>query len=306
MMPSRPLTKPLATAALAVLLSMAGCAQQAPTGSTAAPAGSASVDRNEQGDSTDMFESTAMVVAGANGSLLFIDQDNGTPYVPTAIADAQVIGLSGEVIVPAELASGNVVRVTGNGIMLESYPGQYPGISKIEVLEEGSPEDAAQYDELIAQVFPEKDPSEPAQCTFTYRTDLAVVSLAPVQNGWTWTVTDADGTGQTAIADVPHPAQLVRDELPDAVISAATDATAGFDMLPSAATVTRWSEDEIAAAVEAHGSEQEIDPAALSEEQVDATVENGELTFTIEPGWRYRIEATFDAGTVAYVFTTRS
>ena len=148
MMSSRPLAKPLATAALAVLLSMAGCAQQAPTGSTAAPAGSASVDRNEQGDSTDMFKSTAMVVAGANGSLLFIDQDNGTPYVPTAIADAQVIGLSGEVIVPAELASGNVVRVTGNGIMLESYPGQYPGISKIEVLEEGSPEDAAQYDEL--------------------------------------------------------------------------------------------------------------------------------------------------------------
>ena len=306
MMPSRPLAKPLATAALAVLLSMAGCAQQAPTGSTAAPAGPASVDRNEQGDSTDMFESTAMVVAGANGSLLFIDQDNGTPYVPTAIADAQVIGLSGEVIVPAELASGNVVRVTGNGIMLESYPGQYPGISKIEVLEEGSPEDAAQYGELIAQVFPEKDPSEPAQCTFTYRTDLAVVSLAPVQNGWTWTVTGTDGTGQTVIADVPHPAQLVRDELPDAVVSAATDVTAGFDMLPSAATVTRWSEDEIAAAVEAHGSEQEIDSAALSEEQVDATVENGELVFTIEPGWRYRIEATFDAGTVGFVFTTRS
>ena len=33
------------------------------------------------------------------------------------------------------LVAGNIVQVTGNGIMLESYPGQYPGITKVEVIE---------------------------------------------------------------------------------------------------------------------------------------------------------------------------
>lgn len=53
--------------------------------------------------------------------------------------------------------AGNIVQVTGNGIMLESYPGQYPGITKVEVIETGSPADAEQYADIVDTVFAAPD-----------------------------------------------------------------------------------------------------------------------------------------------------
>ena len=113
--------------AVLALLVLAGCA----SGRT----GTDPVDEEEG------FVSTAMVVTFGDGEVLFVDQDTESPYYPTLPEGTP------------ELAAGNIVRVTGNGIMLESYPGQYPGITKVEVVEEGTPADAEKYDELVAQIW---------------------------------------------------------------------------------------------------------------------------------------------------------
>ena len=63
-----------------------------------------------EGSAMDEFVSTAMAVTFGDGKILFVDQDTETPYYPTLPEDAP------------ELTAGNIVRVTGNGIMLESYP----------------------------------------------------------------------------------------------------------------------------------------------------------------------------------------
>ena len=75
-------------------------------------------------DNMDEFVSTAMVVTFGDGEVLFVDQETGTPYYPTLPEGTP------------ELTAGNIVRVSGNGIMLESYPAQYPGITDVEVIEE--------------------------------------------------------------------------------------------------------------------------------------------------------------------------
>ncbi|HIY51674.1 MAG TPA: YobA family protein [Candidatus Olsenella avicola] len=226
-----------------------------------------------EGSAMDEFVSTAMVVTFDDGEVLFVDQDTGTPYYPTLPEGAP------------ELTAGNIVRVTGNGIMLESYPGQYPGITRVEVVEEGSPADAEKYDELVAEIWQPKDPAEPPLASLEYTTELAVITLLPTACGYTWTY-EQDGKEQTVAVDAPHPTQLEADELPDARVDGPTEVTVSFDVEMAELVVSRWSED------------------ALDVEGEPVEAEDG--TFIVEPGYRYAFFATFDAGGATYVFTVRS
>ena len=226
-----------------------------------------------EGSAMDEFVSTAMVVTFDDGEVLFVDQDSESPYYPTLPEGAP------------ELTTGNIVRVTGNGIMLESYPAQYPGITRVEVVEEGTPADAEKYDELVAQIWQPKDPTEPPYASVEYATDLAVVSLVPTTCGYTWTYKE-DDEEQTVAVDAPHPTQLEADELPDARVDGPTEVTVSFDVEMTELVVSRWSED------------------ALDVEGEPVEAEDG--TFIVEPGYRYAFFATFDAGGATYVFTVRS
>lgn len=286
----------IALACLGAVAGIAGCAAN----DTQCTEGSDSGQQKEQRE----FESTAMVLRLGDGSLLLVDQDTETPFVPTAIDEAEIVDIDGAAIAPEDLEPGNVVRITGNGIMLESYPGQYPGITRVEVIDEGAPGDAATYDELVSQLWSEPDPSQPASASLDYATDLASVSLMPLTNGFTWSFKE-DGQMRTVVADVPHPAQISRDDIPDARIDGAIEATLALDRPARSVSVTRWSEDAIAVAAEKAGSPSDIDADALSGEQVEAALVDSTATLTIEPGWRYCAKVTFDEGTVSYVFTVR-
>lgn len=286
----------IALACLGAVVGIAGCAAN---GTKRAEGSDAGQQKEQQ-----KLESTAMVLRLGDGSLLLVDQDTETPFVPTAIGDAEIAGIDGAAIAPEDLEPGNVVRITGNGIMLESYPGQYPGITRVEVIDEGAPEDAAVYDELVAQLWSEPDPSQPASASLDYTTDLAAVSLMPLTNGFTWSFKE-DGRMRTVVADVPHPTQISRDDIPDARIDSEIEATLTLDRSARSVSVTRWSEDDIAAATEKAASPSDIDADALPGQQVEAALVDSTVTLAIEPGWRYCVKVTFGEGTVSYVFTVR-
>lgn len=244
----------------------------------------------------DEFVSTAMVVTFGDGEVLFVDQETGTPYYPTNLpSDAP------------ELAAGNIVRVTGNGIMLESYPAQYPGITDVEVIEEGTPADAEKYDELVAQIWQPKDPSEPPLASLEYTTELAATSVMLGTYGYTWSYEEGDSE-QTVTVDAPHPTQLEAAELSDARVDGPTEVTVSFDVPCTAAGIVRWPEDELEAAAEAAGSAQAVEIGSVKGDAWtvdDREIVDGNVVFTVEPGWRYAVEAYFDAGEAIYVFTVR-
>lgn len=242
--------------ALVALLALAGCT----LGGTAA----------EPVDEEEGFASTAMVVTLGNGEVLFVDQETETPYYPTLPEDAP------------ELTAGNIVRVTGNGIMLESYPAQYPGITHVEVLDEGAPADAEKYAELAAQLWQPKDPAEPPYATLEYATELATVSLVPTSCGYIWTY-EQGGEEQTVAVDTLAPTDYAAGELADASLKEPAQVTVSFDVDATGIEVTRWSED----ALDAEGEKVEVE----------------DFSFTAEPGYRYAILATFDAGEATYAFT---
>lgn len=275
------------TAALALVLLATGCKAQ----TQEAPAADAGQDEAPAAtESADEFTSTAMVVTLSDGQVLFVDQETETPYYPTLPEDAP------------ELTAGDVVRVTGNGIMLESYPGQYPGITKVEVVEEGAPEDAEKYADLVSQLDASRDPADPPYATVEYRTADAIVSLFPLTCSSTWTF-EQDGETQTVTTDAPHPIQYEAEGMPEATVDGPTEVTASFDEPAVYVDVTRYLETDISEAAAATGSVHELSASDVIGETIDAQLADGGVTLTVEPGYRYALEVSFEQGIAMYVFT---
>lgn len=275
------------TAALALVLLATGCKAQ----TQEAPAADAGQDEAPAAtEPADEFTSTAMVVTLSDGQVLFVDQETETPYYPTLPEDAP------------ELTAGDVVRVTGNGIMLESYPGQYPGITKVEVVEEGAPEDAEKYADLVSQLDASRDPVDPPYATVEYRTADAIVSLFPLTCSSTWTF-ERDGETQTVTTDAPHPIQYEAEGMPEATVDGPTEVTASFDEPAVYVDVTRYLEADISEAAAATGSVHELSASDVIGETIDAQLADGGVTLTVEPGYRYALEVSFEQGIAMYVFT---
>lgn len=285
-----------AVLALACLMGASGCSAAAPATSGS---GTASAARNISEEDA-MFESEALVIASDEAGLLFIDTETEAPYTPGDLAQARIVDVNGEEISASDLVRGNLVRVVGNGIMLESYPAQYPGISEVEVLKTGSAADADPYNELVAQLRPTKDPAESPYAALSYRTDDAAVTVALTLVSSTWRATgdgaDAtDGHSASAVALAP-------DALADARIPHALEATVELDTPATTVRAVRWRESDLAHAAEAAGGY-----AALAEDQpgeeVAVSIADGTASLTIEPGWRYALTAAFADGEVTYAFT---
>lgn len=102
---------------------------------------------------------------------------------------------------PEELTTGDLVEIYGDGVMLESYPGQYPGVSRIVVTKQGSEEDAKQYESLVDEVYQRPDPSEPPYSNLEYRTKEALVSAVADRGSYTWRYTDEHGEEKETAVD---------------------------------------------------------------------------------------------------------
>lgn len=282
-----------AALALACLMGATGCSAAAPAAS-----GSSTVAATRNVSEEDaMFESEALVIASDEAGLLFVDTKTETPYTPGDLAQVRIVDADGEEISASDLARGNLVRVVGNGIMLESYPAQYPGISEIEVLETSSAADADPYDELVAQVRPTKDPAEPPYAALSYRTDDAAVTVALTLVSSTWPGVEGatDERPASAVAFTP-------DALAGARISHALEATIELDTPATAVRAVRWNESDLARAAEASGGYTALEENQPSEEVAVSTAD-GAASLTIEPGWRYALTTEFDDGEATYAFT---
>lgn len=272
--------------ALVGLLAVTGCrsqggdsqGDQAPQEGQAAQGGG-SDDQGAQGqdDPAESVVSTALVIGVRDDEVLLVDQATDQPYFPTLPEGAP------------QLEVGNVVRVTGNGIMLESYPGQYPGITKVEVTDEGSPEDAEKYGDIVSEVWGPRDPAEPARMTLVYQTEGSLVTLTPLRCGFVWSYGPQE-TRKTIAVDAPAATDYAAADLPDVATSGPCEVTASFDVSAEDVSVTSWPEGELG------GEGSDVDVASAD----DTT------SFQVNPGTRYRVTADFADGTVTYVFTVRA
>lgn len=164
---------------------------------------------------------------GENGHLM-IGQKNGDTF--TVDMPETILDKDGKTISWQELKRGNIIDIYGDGIMLESYPGQYPGVSKIQVISEGKPSDADKYQDIIDEVWTPKAPSELPCLNVEYTQPDWTVSAVTMQGGYSWTYKDEEGKEQKKTADSFKLTNL--PELPVMDIEKAADMTLSFDVQP--------------------------------------------------------------------------
>lgn len=98
------------------------------------------------------------VEVGSHGDYLFVQQDEGNERVFTAeIPEDQLYERKDgkeKLLSSDKLVTGDILKIYGDGIMLESEPGQYPGVTRMVRLIRGEPEDAGKYQEMLEAFRP--------------------------------------------------------------------------------------------------------------------------------------------------------
>lgn len=255
-------------------------------------------ERSAAAGMTDMTvdTSTALVVYVNGDEVAFVDQASGTLYIPTLPDDA-VFGLNGQEIDDDQLVVGNIVSVTGNGIMLESYPGQYPGISKVQVIEQGDPAEADKYAQELETVFSGPDAGTVPTGVAEYTTSLGQVSLPLTAYEYELT---AEGPASEFDGSYHAADGTLNSDVIDARISTATPITVTFTADVAKVEVER---EPVLQNEQGGWTVQE----SSHDEKMPVTASGKTADFTIEPGFVYEIDVDFANGTDAsYAFVVIS
>lgn len=240
---------------------------------------------------------TAMYVPFGENGYIMVDQENGSVF--TIHVPEDIFGLEGESIAFEDLKAGNLVEITGDGAMAESYPGQYFGVTKLRVVEEGKPEDADQYKEIVDFIYIEPDLSEPPSLNVEYRTPQVACSAAATRGSYQWSWPgEQEGQMGSAIACGPHILQW--ENMNDLTLEGPTDLTLHFyggETLLQV-TVRRWPASLL-------GAEGPLGETEGSEE-VELLEQNGNYVIPSADGeYVYGVAARWERGNVEFGFMTR-
>lgn len=253
------------------------------------PTGNQMPEEDSAGE-TEEIESRAMYVPIAQDVYVFVDQD--TDMVFTITFPEEIYNIEGDKITREELEKGNIVKLYGNGIMLESYPGQYPGISRIEVIEEGSPSDADRYQDIVDQIYQEPDPAEPPTMNVEYTTELAAATVMINRGGYEWVYVDKDGLSNAVAADSIHVLNW-GEELADIKIKEPIDVILSFSQTPVQVEAVRYDSALMGTDNIPEGEKVEV-------EKTDGVFGISQ----VESGYVYEITGIWENGRATYGFLT--
>lgn len=234
---------------------------------------------------------SAMYIPFGEKGHIFVSEQAG---VFTVTFPEEIYDIDGNRITRDQLVRGNVVKIYGNGIMLESYPGQYPGVTRIEVTKQGDPSDADEYQNLVDEIYTEPDPAEPPTMNLGYSTDLASVVVIVNRGGYEWVYTDDDYLSNAVVADAAHVLQWkVGEELVDVKIAEPLDITLYFSKMPEEVEAVRYDSALLGAEDITEG------------EKVSVTKKDGEFVLTdVTAGYVYDVTGIWENGRANYGFIT--
>lgn len=276
-----------------------GCGQKAANQSTqTTESQTATVQTEISGESSEEVSDVqhCLLLAGKNGTWLLADRENGTVFtteVPSDLTDESGKKISAEI-----LKAGDYVDVYGDGIMLESYPGQYPGVNKMVVTGEGTTDELKQYQDVIDMVFAEPDTSETPTAGVVYASSLGqTMGLMTGPMNYTWKAPSGGSEDDTVTACGAAVMQTENLEKM-AVDEGETDFTISCDLVPNKATVRRWSADQYPAA-----DDTDVDSTA-EDVTVDKNDTGNFVIKDLEPGYVYEVTLTWEYGEAQYGFVT--
>ena len=239
----------------------------------------------------------AVYLKKEDGNNIFVELENDMPFTGK-IPQEELYDENGEKITEQDLNNGDVLNIYGNGIMAQSYPGQYNGISKIERTEQENQEYIEEYSHFLDEFFVEKEPSQRPELNVCYTDDLAAVTvMIPEALGYTWTY-EENGESNTITTDAPHILQTNPTEVTK--LSEPMKMELMFDVKPESVQILSWEDSLLGQYQDSADQIPDGTPVEVQEN------EEGNPEFTAQPGCVYLVQGQWENGTADYGFWTPS
>ena len=247
-------------------------------------------DTQIQGD----YALKAVYLEKEDGNSIFVNLTDEYPFDGN-IPEGELYDEDGKKITQEDLNSGDVLNIWGNGVIAESYPAQYNGITKMERTEQSNQEYIDKYGHYLEELFVEKDPSELPYLNVCYTDELADATvMIPDPLSYTWTYTDESGESRTVTTDAAHVLQTEPVEVKK--ISEPMTMELYFDEVPESVELLVWDDTLL-------GQYQDSTDQIPEGTAVEVTKNGkGNLEFTAQPGSVYLVQGQWDQGTVEYGF----
>lgn len=236
----------------------------------------------------------AVYLKKEDGNSIFVNLTDEYPFDGN-IPEGELYDEDGKKITQEDLNSGDVLNIWGNGVIAESYPAQYNGITKMERTEQSNQEYIDQYGHYLEELFVEKDPSELPYLNVCYRDELADAAvMIPDPLSYTWTYTDESGESRTVTTDGAH--VLHTEPVEVKKISEPMTMELYFDEVPESVELLVWDDTLL-------GQYQDSADQIPEGTAVEVTKSGkGNLEFNAQPGSVYLVQGQWDQGTVEYGF----
>lgn len=238
-------------------------------------------------------QSMAAVYLKDNGDSIFVNLEAEYPFTGT-IPEGEIYDEEGEKLREQDLENGDVVNIYGNGIIAESYPAQYHGITKIERTEQANQNYIEEYGHYLDELSAEDDPARLPHLNVCY-TDEPVSTSVIISEAlsYTWTY-EENGESTTVTTDAPHILQTEPTEITK--LTEPMTMELEFDEKPESVQILLW-DDSLQG--EYQDSSAEIPEGTPVEVQEN---EKGNPEFTAQPGCVYLVQGQWENGTADYGF----
>ena len=229
----------------------------------------------------------AVYLEKEDGNSIFVNLTDEYPFDGN-IPEGELYDEDGEKITQEDLNSGDVLNIWGNGVIAESYPAQYNGITKMERTQQSNQEYIDRYGHYLEELFVEN-------LNVCYTDELAAAAvMIPDPLSYTWTYTEESGESRTITTDAAHVLQAEPVEVKK--ISEPMTMELQFDEVPESAELLVWDDTLL-------GQYQEsVDQIAEGTYVVVTKSGKVNLEFNAQPGSVYLVQGQWDQGTVEYGF----
>lgn len=236
----------------------------------------------------------AVYLEKEDGNSIFVNLTEEYPFDGN-IPEGELYDEDGEKITQEDLNSGDVLNIWENGVIAESYPAQYNGITKMERTEQSNQEYIDRYGHYLEELFVEKDPSELPYLNVCYRDELADAAvMIPDPLSYTWTYTDESGESRTVTTDGAH--VLHTEPVEVKKISEPMTMELYFDEVPESVELLVWDDTLL-------GQYQDSADQIPEGTAVEVTKNGkGNLEFNAQPGSVYLVQGQWEQGTAEYGF----
>ena len=247
-------------------------------------------DTQIQGD----YALKAVYLEKEDGNSIFVNLTDEYPFDGN-IPEGELYDEDGEKITQEDLNNGDVLNIWGNGVIAESYPAQYNGITKMERTQQSNQEYIDRYGHYLEELFVEKDPSELPYLNVCYTDELAAAAvMIPDPLSYTWRYTEESGESRTITTDAAHVLQTEPVEVKK--ISEPMTMELQFDEVPESAELLVWDDTLLG---QSQDSTDQIPEGTVVEVTKNG---KGNLEFTAQPGSVYLVQGRWNQGTVEYGF----